>query len=109
MHPSVSKMDEAVYLKLQREGWDVESQVEFCVLSTTPDLKLNATPDGRKVNAVVYLDGEEAHKDREERDSELRTLLAKRHRVRVVPIPYERYSDSTVEEVTARIREAFSG
>jgi len=108
MHPRVSKMDEAVYHKLQREGWDVESQVEFCVLSTTPDLKVNATPDGRKVNAVVYLDGKEAHKGREEQDVELRTLLAKRHRVRVVPIPYKRYSESAVEEVTAQIKEALS-
>ena len=107
MQPPVSKMDDAVFLELQREGWDVEFQIEYCIRSTTVDVKVNTTPDGRKVNSAVYLDGEEAHKGREDRDEMLRELLAKRHGLRVVSIPYKRYSESALREVMDRIREEF--
>ena len=107
MPPAVSRMDEAVLIELQREGWNVEFQVEYCVLSTTVDLKINAMPDGRRVNSVVYLDGIEAHKGREDRDEQLGELLNKRYGLRVVSIPYERYSERARDEVVERIHEVF--
>jgi very-short-patch-repair endonuclease len=78
-------MEWEVYLELKRRGLRAEFQRSFCVMSTTPDIYF---PEQR---LAIYIDGP-VHRGREERDEALRELLARRHGVKVVSIPYERFS-----------------
>ena len=52
-------------------GW--ESQKRFCLLQTVPDFYFS------DVNLAIFLDGEQIHRNHEERDLELRDLLKKRY------------------------------
>jgi len=99
MKVPISRMDEAVAVELQRLGVAFESQKQFCVQSTTCDVYLP------EIGVAIYLDGEEAHRGREERDTELREMLANRLGVRVVSVPYRRFSDSEVKRVMEAILE----
>lgn len=99
MHPKESKMEEAIFLKLIDKGLRVASDREFCVLSTKPDLYL---PDH---NLAIYLDGEEVHKNREERDTELRILLKKRHKTEVLSLTYTAYTDTQRNQIFTQIME----
>lgn len=75
---------------------------DFCVLSTVPDFFFPRVVNG----LAVYLDGAEAHRKREERDQEIRELLTKRYNIRVLPIPYEKYSKAEKERIFKEILEA---
>lgn len=83
MHPRISNMHQAIIERLQKEGIRFETEKEFCVQKTTADIYL---PD---YDLPIYLDGEEAHKGREDRDTQLRELLAKRHHKRVLSLTYK--------------------
>ena len=48
-------------------------QKQFCLLQTVPDFYFS------DVNLAVFLDGEQIHRNQEERDLELRDLLKKRY------------------------------
>ncbi len=98
MQPPVSRMDEAVILELQKHGIPFEAQKEFCVQSTICDVYL---PDKQ---IAIYLDGP-VHEGREDRDETLREMLAGRYGIKVVSIPYERFSKSTLKEIVERIME----
>jgi len=104
MHPPVSRMDEAVMIELGRLGIPFEFQKEFCVQSTIPDIYL---PQRR---TAIYLDYEGIHVKREERDEMLRGLLSKRYGIRVVSIPYKKFSQSelrrVVEEIKKEVKES---
>lgn len=65
-------------------------------MSTTPDIYF---PEQR---LAIYIDGP-VHKGREDRDEALRELLAKRHGLKVVSIPYERYSQKEKERILEEI------
>lgn len=100
MSPPVSKMDEAVYLALQQKGVPVEFQKQFCIQSTTPDLYFP------RHNLAVYIDLIKLHQKREIKDEALREFLSKRHKIHVLAIPYEGYSDSEVKKILGSILEA---
>ena len=99
MQPAVSRMDEAVYIELQRLGVGCEFQREFCVQTTTPDIYIP------KKRVAIYLDGP-VHKGREDRDEALRELLAKRYDIKVLSIPYKRFSKKELKRIVNEILEA---
>jgi len=65
-------------------------------MSTTPDIYF---PEH---GLAIYIDGP-VHHGREDRDEALRELLAKRHGLKVVSIPYERYSQKEKERILEEI------
>lgn len=96
MEAPVSRMDLGVVTDLMAEGVKIQFGREYCLQSTIPDAESEDT--------VFYFDGP-VHVGREERDSELRELLAKRYGKRVVSISYEAYSEEAKEEVKRQVRE----
>lgn len=107
MKQPVSKMDEAILLRLKADkdlvaaGWKIEFQKPFCLVTTTPDLCL--TKGDMKI--AVYLDGETAHKSRGDRDVELRDLLEKRKGVKPMGITYSQYSKGEEDRIFKKIKE----
>jgi len=97
MQSAISRMDEAVYIELQKRGVNCEFQREFCILSTIPEIYL---PEKR---IAVYLDGEKVHAKRKDRDEVLRELLSKRYGIKVLSIPYKRFSKREVERIVNEI------
>jgi len=100
MMPQISKMEEAVLVKLEQKGLHPEVQKEFCLRSTRPDYYFP------QQNLAIYLDGAEVHKGREDRDEAIRELLIKRHGVRVVNIAYEGTSQTAQDEIVRKIERA---
>jgi very-short-patch-repair endonuclease len=90
-------MEWEVYKALKARGVKAEFQRPFCVLSTTPDIYI---PEKR---LAIYIDGVQVHVKRQEKDEALRELLAKRHGLKVVSIPYERYSQKEKERILEEI------
>jgi very-short-patch-repair endonuclease len=68
-------------------------------MSTTPDIYF---PEKR---LAIYIDGVQVHVKRQEKDETLRELLAKRYGVKVLSIPYERYSKRELERIVNTIME----
>lgn len=99
MQTPISKMEEAVLVKLEQKGLHPDAQREFCLRSTRPDYYFP------QQNLAVYLDGE-VHRGREDRDEALRELLSKRYGVRVVTILYEGSSEATEDSIVEKIVEA---
>jgi len=97
MQSAISRMDEAVYIELQKRGVNCLFQREFCVQSTVPDIYI---PQKR---IAIYLDGEKVHAKREDRDEALRELLTKRYGIKVLSIPYKRFSKREVERIVNEI------
>ena len=92
MHPHDSKMQEQTVEKLVEKGVrGISQNRNFCLVSVEPDLLIG--------NVAVFLDGAEAHKNRTDKDEQLRELLEKRHGVKVVSITYS----SCSEKETARV------
>jgi very-short-patch-repair endonuclease len=85
--------------KISGKGWSILTDIEFCLLKTTPDFWLP------EKNLAVYLDGP-VHLHKQERDEALRDLLKKRHGVRVLSIPYEANTQQERERVFGVIMEA---
>ena len=100
LHPAVSRMEQKVLLALHEKGQHPIAHKQFCLLYTEPDYYF---PDQ---HLAVYLDGHEVHRKREERDTELRELLAKRYGIRVLTISYKRYSKKAKREIMKQILEA---
>ena len=106
MHPSVSKMDEAIYLKLQQSkklrelGYRVVFQKPYIL--TTSDVTLEKP--GKEI--PVFLDNIEIHKNRRERDKEIRGFLARRESVTPLSRDYERFSEKEIERLFKEIMEA---
>ena len=71
MHPKVSKAEIRIFKELQRQGLTscMVTQKTFVLRQTIPDFWW------MKLRKVVYLDGEQAHRGREERDSEIKELM----------------------------------
>jgi very-short-patch-repair endonuclease len=99
MQVPVSKMEEAVLIKLEQKGVHPEVQKEFCLQRTRPDYYFP------QQNLAIYLDGE-VHKGREDRDEALRELLTKRHNVKVATILYEGSSVASEDKIVNEIIEA---
>jgi len=73
MNVKVSAAETAILQRLNSEGVFPLTQQPFCLRHTTPDLFF---PD---INLAVYIDGEQVHRNKEQKDEELRRLLSKRH------------------------------
>ena len=99
MTPQVSKMEQAVLLRLAEKGLHPETQKQFCLRSTRPDYYFP------KLNLAIYLDGP-VHKGREDRDEAIRELLQRRYGVKPVGIAYEGTSQAAIDEIVNRIVEA---
>lgn len=85
-------------------GLRFERQKEFCLLSTKPDFYFS------DVNLAVYLDGEQVHRNREERDFELRELLKKRYGCTVRSYSYKAPITKTrLNEITEQIVDDVTG
>lgn len=100
MHPKHSKIEWEILEDLAKEDLHPMMDKSFCVLSTTPDFYF---PNER---LAVYVDGEKVHLNRQDKDEWLRELLAKRHGVKVLSIPYKRFSKRKSREIVEKIKEA---
>lgn len=100
MHPRISNMHQAIIERLQKEGIRFQTEKEYCVLSTTPDIDLP--------NLFIYLDGEEVHEGREERDQELRELLAKRYHKRILTLTYTSNTNEQQDMIFNKIMKEIS-
>jgi hypothetical protein len=98
MQSKHSQIEEALMIKLASAGVQFETDRLFCIQSTCPDFFFVDK------DLAVYVD--ESHQCREEQDEQLRELLAKRYRVKVVTISYERFSKQETERVFKQIMEA---
>jgi len=100
MSPQHSKMEQNILMKLQEtEIRPIARDRSFCLQSTVPDFFFP------NKNLAVYLDGP-VHEGKEDRDDRLRELLAKRHGVHVVSIPYKTSGAGETERVFKEIMEA---
>jgi len=99
MAPQVSSMEQHIRLALTEKSVSFETDKEFCLQSTTPDLWLP------KRNLAVYLDGSEVHMNRRDKDEFLRELLTKRHGVRVLSITFKGTSQTEQDRVLSQILE----
>ena len=100
MQMPVSKMEEAVRIKLEEKGLHPETDREFCLQSTKPDYYFP------NKNLAIFLDGADVHRKRQDRDQALRELLTKRHNVKIVSLTYTAYSEAQKDEIVNRIMEA---
>jgi len=103
MRPRVSKMEDAIRLRLQEKGISFQAQREFCIQTTTPDFYFPAQ------NLAVYLDGEHVHQKREAKDEFLREKLQKRHHIRAVAIVYKDNSKKSEDEIFEKLVGAAQG
>lgn len=99
MHPEVSDMEIAMQGRLYKEHRLFYYDHPFCLVSTKPDLFFPTK------GIAVYLDGP-VHKNRTDRDEELREKLAKRHNLKVISIEYKSFSKAEVDRVWKEIQEA---
>jgi len=100
----VSKAEIEIMQELQKHSLHFMTQQEFCLQSTTPDFFF---PD---VNMAVYLDGEQVHRNKEERDMELRRLLKKRHGCKVRSYTYKApITKAKLEEIVGSIIDNVKG
>lgn len=108
MTPSISKMDEAVFLILKQNedlrnaGWKFQFQKPYCLLEVVSDV----TATRGDVEQPLFFDGE-VHFGREERDEANRELLVRRLGIpEVLAFTYEgAYSDAKRDEIVAKIVE----
>jgi very-short-patch-repair endonuclease len=98
MHPQHSRIEEALLLKLEENGFHPITDREFPVASTTPDFFF---PDK---NVCFYIDGQ-VHEGKEERDDKIRGLLTSRYGIRVVAIAYSDFTKEETERIFAEIME----
>jgi very-short-patch-repair endonuclease len=103
MHPNHSKMEERVLSLLVDKGiHNIVQDRHFCVKETVPDFYF---PDK---NLAVYLDFEETHKNRQDKDEQLREWLTKCHGIRVQSLPYDTVSQKETDRLVKAILEEVS-
>lgn len=102
MHPRISNMHQAIIERLQKEGFRFETEKEYCIQSTTPDIDL------LDHDLFIYLDGEEVHKNRTDKDKQRRELLAKRYHKRVLSLTYSDDTKEQENQVFKQIKEAIA-
>lgn len=93
----MSRMEEEVLISLQARGYHPMINKSYCLEDTRPDESFE------QEGIMVYFDGEQVHKNRQEKDQVLREKLEKRYRFKVLSFPYKRYSDSKKDEIVEAI------
>ena len=99
LHPMMSRMHEEVLLDLQLKGRHPMVDKPFCVEQTKPDLYFE------KERLAVYLDGEQVHEKRVEKDELLREKLTKFYKIKVMSMTYKKYSKKGKKEIVKKIIE----
>ena len=98
MSPQHSKFEGLVIASLIEAGVrELVQDRRFCILETVPDIYLPSQ------NLAIYLDGEAVHANKQDRDEQLRDLLAKRTGLKVHSYTYDSASEKEVERVTKEI------
>ena len=110
MHPQHSEMERVIQLKLHSDvelrdaGWKVRGPKKHCLVWTEDDGGL--VKGDRDV--PYYLDHVKTHKNRQEKDLELRGLLQKRIGVEPIVASYKTNSKKEQERVFGLIKEALA-
>ena len=108
MQAPVSKMDEAIYLRLQaneklrEEGWKIVFQKRYCITEIISDVTLKK--GDREI--ACFFDNEYIHRNRQERDELNRQKAADRHGITVLPLPYKSFNKTEEDQILNRIVEA---
>lgn len=105
MSPLHSSAEQKIVNKLRAKGYSVETDVDLCVVKTTPDFNI-ALMNGKWVRG--YIDGVDVHSGKRlGRDEELRDLLRKRYpNDMVIEVQVKGDSDREIDEKVAEIEEA---
>lgn len=98
MTPQKSRMEIELLKKLQELDVPVETDRTFCIRETRPDFYFPT------VHKAVYVDGK-VHQGKEDRDTSIREKLGRRHRMEVVGVGYDSYSDKERDRLFEQIRE----
>lgn len=101
---AVSNAEFAISGRLQKEGVHFLSQQRFCLRQTVPDFFF---PD---VNLAVYIDGEQVHRKREQKDADLRDRLSQLYGCTVRSFSYSApLSKKRLDEILTQILDDVEG
>jgi transcriptional regulator with XRE-family HTH domain len=89
MQVPVSHMEQRLAKRLVEAGIAFESQVEYCIAKCIPDFVINQIP--------FFIDGEDVHFRREEKDDSARSRLAQFYNVEPIGLTYK-YDTKTEED-----------
>jgi len=104
MNVKVSAAETAILQRLNSESVFPMTQKPFCLQSTTPDFFFP------NINLAVYIDGDVVHRNREEKDVELRRLLKKRHGCKILSYTYKApITKARLAEIVANIVDNIKG
>lgn len=98
MQPRVSKMDEAMLIRLQnnealrKAGWRVEFQKPRTKILCVSDVTL-INPEGRR-EIDVFFDHAETHKNKQFEDESHRQEAAALHNIEYLPLPYHAVTET---------------
>jgi len=97
MQVGVSKMESELLEALHNKDIHVEAQKEYCIKKVVVDFVYK--------NLAFFIDGEDVHIKREEKDEENRQRLATTYGLRVIPLSYKSYSNLEKERLLSMILE----
>jgi len=102
MHPQKSKMEEELLLVLGNDETlrPVVTDRGYPIVTVTPDFVLT------RHNLAIFIDGEEVHAHRQDRDDDLRKKLADRHGLKVLSITYSSNTEAEKQRIIKQIKEA---
>jgi very-short-patch-repair endonuclease len=102
MHPQKSKMEEELLLVLGNDEAlrPVVTDRGYPIVTVTPDFVLT------KHNLAIFIDGEQVHAHRQDRDDDLRKKLADRHGLKVLSITYSANTEAEKQRIIAEIKGA---
>jgi len=102
---TVSNAELKIFAEINKDKTvSVMTQQEFCLVSTKPDFYF---PD---VNLAIYVDGEQVHRKREAKDTELRRLLKKRFGCTIRSYSYKApITKKRLNEIVEAIRDDVQG
>jgi len=99
MHPQHSRMEEALLEKFAVNNIrPVTIDRSFPIVAATPDFYFPAH------NVAVYVDGEDAHFGRQDKDEQLRSRLEAIYKVKVLSLTYSRYTEAEANRLLEEIK-----
>jgi len=105
MTQPVSKMDEAMLLRLQENpvirelGFTVTFQKHYCITEIISDVTLEK--DGDEI--ACFFDGEAVHRNRQERDEANRQKAADRHHIKVLSLTYSSFTEKEAQRLLQQV------